>query len=501
MNSPKGDIPQRDMKLRVAHTIKWNAIDKILTQALYALTGVILAKLLSQADFGLVGTILIFQAFATLFVDSGFAYALIQRKSPTDLDYSTVFWFNLGVATLLYIGLFAAAPWIADIFKGDQRLVPLSRVMFLTFIINASAIVQTNRLVKRMDVKMIAVSNSLGLVASAVVGIWLAVAGYGAWAIVWQSIALAATKSAILWATSKWRPMVRFSWAALKSFFGVGSSVMATSFLNVLFQNIYGFFISNRLGMVAMGYYHQADKWSKMGVASLSGIMTQSFLPALSHYQNDAERFASLTAKMNRFTSYVTFPCIGMLIAMSHPIFHALFGTKWDPSIILFQLLLIRGIFTIFSALYHNYFLSLGHSRLLVATEALRDGAAVLAIIATIPYLALSSDTSPTEGIAIFLWGQVAASALTWAITLVMAARKSRRSAAAFVVDMLPYLAETIIAVVAMLALKEVLANPWLLLLAQGCVGCLIYFGLNAALHSKIQQDALNFVRGRKMDI
>lgn len=151
-------------------------------------------------------------------VDSGFSYALIQRKRPTRLDYSTVLWFNMAVATALYAILFLAAPLIADCFKGDQRLVPLSRVMFLSFILNASAIVQTNRLMKCMDVRMVAASNSIGLLAGAVVGIWLAFAGYGAWAIVWQTLTLNGVKSLVLWLTSRWRPLWRFSWASLRSF-------------------------------------------------------------------------------------------------------------------------------------------------------------------------------------------------------------------------------------------------------------------------------------------
>lgn len=140
-------------------------IDRVATQVLYAVTGIVLARELSLEDFGLVGALLIFQAFASLLVDSGFAYALIQRKHPSKLDYSTVLWFNLAVAAMLYAVLFVCAPLIADCFQGDMRLVPLSRVMFLSLILNASVIVQTNRLMKAMDVRLVAASNSVGLLS------------------------------------------------------------------------------------------------------------------------------------------------------------------------------------------------------------------------------------------------------------------------------------------------------------------------------------------------
>ncbi len=282
------------LKLKVARTLKWNVIDRVSSQLLYAVTGIVLARMLSQEDFGLVGAILVFQAFASLFVDSGFSSALIQRKSPTRLDYSTVLWFNLGVAVAIYIALFFLAPWIAKVFQGDMRIVPLSRVMFLSFIINASAIVQTNLLMKRMDVRMIAVSNSIGLVIAAVVGIYLAVAGFGAWAIVWQTITLSTVKSLVLWFSSSWRPLLRFSVPVLRSYFAVGSGVMVTSLLNTVFQNIYSFLIGNRAGLIPLGYFTQADKWSKMGVMSISQVLTSTFLPLLSGVQDDRERFARI---------------------------------------------------------------------------------------------------------------------------------------------------------------------------------------------------------------
>ncbi|MDE5979836.1 MAG: oligosaccharide flippase family protein, partial [Muribaculaceae bacterium] len=204
------------MKTRTAGAVKWNVIDKVSQQLLYAVTGIVLARLLDQEDFGLIGAVLVFQAFASLFVDSGFSYALIQRKAPSRLDYSTVLWFNLAVAAAIYVILFFCAPLIADCFQGDRRIVAISRVMFLSFILNASAIVQTNRLMKKMEVRMVAVSNAVGLFAGAVVGIWLAVAGYGAWAIVWQTLALNFTKSLVLWLTSGWMPLMRFSWRSLR---------------------------------------------------------------------------------------------------------------------------------------------------------------------------------------------------------------------------------------------------------------------------------------------
>ncbi|MCC8038242.1 MAG: lipopolysaccharide biosynthesis protein [Bacteroidales bacterium] len=487
------------LKLRTARTLKWNLIDRLGSQVLYGITGIVLARLLSQEDFGLVGAVLVFQAFAALFVDSGFSAALIQRKSPTREDYSTVLWFNIGISVVIYVGLWFLAPLIARWFQGDERIIPLARVMFLSFIITATSIVQTNRLMKQMDVRMIAASNCAALTVGAVVGIYMALNGYGAWSIVWQTIIVAAVKSAILWMSTTWRPLFSFSWSILKGFFAVGSGVMFTSFLNTLFQNIYAFFIGNRVGLVPLGYYSQSDKWSKMGIMSIVQTLTSTFLPVLSHVQDTPERYARVAAKTNRFTAYIAFPVMGFLIVAATPIFHALFGTKWDASIILFQLLLLRGLFFIFTALYNNYILAKGKARLIVYMEVLRDSVAIAAIIVTLPYIAMTRPGDIVWGVKILLWGQVIASIVTWLGTLLCAAPLACRRWWKFLNDCLPYMGATALAMGAMIGLTFIVRhNPWSLLLAQAIVGLTIYLGLNHIAGSTIQRDALNFLLRRQ---
>ena len=486
-----------NLKLRTARTLKWNVIDRVLSQVLYAVTGIVLARVLSQEDFGLVGATLIFQAFAALFVESGFSYALIQRKSPSQLDYSTVLWFNMGIAAIIYIILWFCAPLIAWCFQNDPRIIPLSRVIFLSFILNASAIVQTNRLMKQMEVKMIAISNSIGLVISGALGIYLALSGYGAWAVVWQTVSLAAIKSAILWGTSHWLPSLAFSWKALRSYFSVGSGMMATSFLNTLFQNIYSFLIGNQVGLRSLGYYTQSDKWSKMGITSISQILTSTFLPVLSHVQDDTERFTRTTTKMNRFTGYLLFPAIGFLIIMATPIFHLLFGTKWDPSIILFQLLLVRGIFTVLSSLYNNYIISLGKTRLVFYMELVRDGAAIIGLIVTFPFMATSFSDDPVYGLKILLWGQVIASAISWVTTLIITAPLTNRTILNYLIDIAPYLVQTVVIMIPMYLLSTMISNTILLLISQGAVGLICYLAINHLLRSQIQKDAIDYFMHR----
>lgn len=492
--SPSGGT----LKQSVARTLKWNVIDRLSSQVLYAVTGVVLARQLTEEEFGLVGAILVFQAFASLFVDSGFASALLQRKSPTRLDYSTVLWFNVAMSVAIYVLLYFLAPAIADLFQGDRRLIPLSRVMFLTFIINAFSIVQVNRLTKLMDTRMVAVSNSLGLVAGAVVGIYLAVMGYGAWVLVWQAVAISIVKVVLLWLTSGWRPLWQFSFESLRGFFKLGSGVMLSSVLNTVYLTIGSFFIGHKVNLGALGYYSQADKWSKMGVTSLSQVFTSSFVPLLSGVQDDPGRYARMCGKTHRLASYLLFPAMGLLAVMATPVFHTLFGTKWDPSIVLFQLLLMRGIFLVLSSLYGNFMLSLAKSKMLVITESLKDGASVVAIVATLPFIALTYDGNIVYGVEIFLWGQLAAAVVTWIATLMFVIRITGRSLISYLADIAPYAAITCLGLLpcALIASAFEMA-PLLLCFVEAAVFAVIYVGVNALMRSRIQADVIGYLFGR----
>lgn len=471
--------------------LKWNTLDKVATQVLYAVTGIILAKVLAKEAFGLVGAVLVFQSVALLFVDSGFGGALLQRKNPTKEDYSTVFWFNMAISTLLYVLLYISAPFIAWVFNGEESLIPLSRVMFITIILTALSIIQTNIFYKRMEMKMVVAANSVALVAGGITGIWMALTGWEAWAIVWQNIAMGAAKAIFLWTASKWRPMWYFSMSSLKSFFKVGSGIMGTSALNVLFQNINSLVIGNRSGMLSLSYYTQADKWSKMGIASMSQVINSS-LPMFSQYQNDPDKFAAATAKMNRLSAYLIFPALGFLAIIATPLFHALFNTKWDDAIPLFRLLLLRGAFQILVAQYTNYLLARAKVKKMFFLEILRDSLSLVAIVATLPFIELSTAHNAVLGLEILLAGQVASQIITWVVAVIITAPETWRRRLQYITDMLPYIAEMCVAAAPMMLMPGFISNPWLLMSAQIATGALIYMGLNLLLKSKIQKDILS---------
>lgn len=475
------------LKQKTARTLKWNTIDRVGSQVLYAVVGVVLANVLSKEDFGLLGALLVFQAFANLFVDSGFGAALLQRKEPTQRDYSTVFWFNMAVSVAVYVVLFFSAPLIADIFQGDRRLIPLSKVMFLAFVLNGLGMVQTTRLMKTMNVRMIAVANMLALVVSGALGIGLALSGFGAWALVWQTVTLSAVKSAWLWITGHWRPLFGFWTDSLRRMWRVGLSVFSTSALNTFFLYIYSFVIGAFYNLASLGVYTQADKWSKMGSASISQVLTASFVPVLARVQDDGPNFRRYMTRVNRFGAFILFPVMIGVAAVGTPLFHLLFGTKWDAAIPLFQILTVRGIFVVLISLYNNYLLALGYGRRMIIVETVKDAMIFVAILATVWF----------HSVELLVWGQLGASVVTWMVVLGITSRATGYRATAMLHDLAPFAALGIAMGAIALAVMNLVALPALQLLLMTAAGSAVYILLARLLSLPELTESISYLRRR----
>ena len=470
------NAPGQSLKQRTARTLKWNTIDRVSQQVALAVIGVVLANLLSREDYGLTGVIAMFQAFAIVFVDSGFGAALLQKKETGERDYSTVFWFNTAVAVGIYILLWFAAPLIADFFRSER-----------SFILNALGIVQTNRLMKQMEVRQIALSNLAGLAVSGAVGIWLAVTGWGVWALVWQTVSLAFVKTAWLWLAVRWRPVWVFSRESMRSIRRVGMGVFSSSLLNTFFLNLYTFVIGRwSLGM--LGVYTQADKWSKMGTASLSQIITATFVPLLSRFQDDAAEFVRYMRRVDRFAALTVVPLMAGLAMIATPLFHTLFGTKWDDAIPLFQILSLRGVFIIFISAYNNYLLAAGRAGSLVAVETVKD-------VAMLAALAVTIFIGTVEAL---VWGQMVASAITWVYVLLLTSRKTSCRVRYMLADMVPALALSAVALAAGWGASLVTDVAAVQLALRIAVAAVAYVALACALRLPEVADARAYLLKRR---
>lgn len=483
MTDPSAPV-QPSLKQKTAGTLKWNTVDRIASQVLYGVVGIVLANEVSQEDFGLVGALLVFQAFAIIFADSGFGAALLRQKHTTEQDYSTVFWFNLLVSVAIYFILWFCAPLIADIFQKDTRLIPLSKVMFITFVLNALAIVQTNRLMKKMDVKMIAVSNVIAQMVGGGLGIGLALGGWGAWALVWQSVCLAGVKTGILWGTSRWYPRYWIHRESFAKIWRIGLSVFSSSMLNTLFLTVYSFVIGAFYSLKSLGVYTQADKWSKMGSASLSQIFTASFVPLLAKVQDNPVDFKRYMQRINRFSGFIVFPMLAGLAIVGEPLFHTFFGNKWDSAIPLFQILCVRGILVVLISLFGNYMLALGYGKRLFYIEVIKDVAIAIAILSTVWF----------ESVELLVWGQLWASILTFVIVIYMVAKATGYSLSSFANDFLLFAGITILMCVACWLLSKIYLSPVVSLLLQITGGAVVFIGAAKIRKAPELSEAISFI-------
>lgn len=480
---------EKSLKQKTAGTLKWNTVDRIASQVLYGVVGIVLANVVSQEDFGLVGALLVFQAFAIIFADSGFGAALLRQKDTTDKDYSTVFWFNLLVSVGIYFILWFCAPLIADIFQRDRRLIPLSKVMFLTFVLNALAIVQTNRLMKKMDVKMVAISNLIGQIAGGGLGIGLALGGWGAWALVWQSVCLAGVKTGILWITGGWIPRYWIHKDSFKRIWRIGLSVFSSSMLNTIFLTVYSFVIGAFYSLRSLGVYTQADKWSKMGSASLSQIFTSSFVPLLAKVQDNSDDFKRYMQRINRFTAFITFPVLGGLAVVGEPLFHTLFGNKWDSAIPLFQILCVRGILVVLVSLFGNYMLALGYGKRLFTIEVIKDASIAIAILSTVWF----------NSVELLVWGQLWASIVTFVIVIWMVAKSTGYSIASFANDFLIFFGVALLMCIGCWLVSKIWLTPILILLLQIITGSIIFLGVMKLKKAPELSEAFTFLSGKEI--
>lgn len=476
----------KTLKEKTISAIIWSAFDKVFCQAIYAVSGIILANKLFPEDFGVVGIITAFSAFIAIFVDSGFNIALIQHKNTTDRDYHSVFSFNLGISILLYLLLFFLAPVIAHYFN-DIRLTSLSRIMFFTVIIQAFGLVHHSMLMREMKMKAVAMANMIPLLISGATAIVLALLGFGVWTLVVQGLVLAATRSLLLWIQNPWRPKLFIDRTSLKKMYATGKNIFLTSFTNTLFQNFYPLIIgSPRYGLYQLGYYTQADKWSKMAYVSLVQAVGQFLLPSLSSIQDDKERMRRVFGKTNRMAAYFTIPLFAGLIVVAEPLFHIFFGTKWDTSIPLFQLLLVKGMFFVLITLQNNYMIAQGKTKTVFYVELAKNAIILIAILLTV-------------GISIpaLVTGQAIAGVIQYFIGIFVTKHTTQYGVKQQLLDILPYVAISTLMCCFLVLFTLMTGNAFLLLSLQIIFGGLFYFTVNKVLHSTIQEDLIQLVKDK----
>lgn len=322
----------------------WASVDRIGNMCLQFGINLVLARLLLPKDFGVIGMIEIFILVSQVLIDGGFASALIQKKQPTQRDYSTVFYLNLLIACSLYGIIFVAAPWVAKFYKLEI-VCPVLRAIGLILIANALSIVQTNRLRKELQLRKLATANLIAYSVSGAAAVAGAYMGWGVWSLVLFQLGNNCLQAIILWIVTKWHPSRIFSRASVKELFGFGGYLLAAGLLQEICRNVQGIIIGRRFSATDMGYYSQAYKLDRISSYTLPNILVQVMFPVYSSMQDDDERLTSMLSLNTRLISFVIFPVMGMLILVAKPLIVFLYGDVWSACAPYFQILCVGGLF------------------------------------------------------------------------------------------------------------------------------------------------------------
>lgn len=323
----------------------WTALQKYSTMAIGFIADIILARLLMPSDYGYIGMLAIFMGLAENFIDGGFGSALIQKKNPTQTDYSTVFYFNIGMALVLYLGLYLGAPFIAG-FYHMPLLCDILRVQGVIVFIYSFNIIQRNLIRKNLQFKKLSWITIVSCVVSLSVTILMAYKGYGVWSLVAQNILMALIPCIFFWVTTKWHPTFSFSWKSFKELFGFGSYMFFTHLINTFANKLNGLLIGRWYDSSTMGYFSKAEKTENLASMNIASIMIQTTYPLYSSIQDDKERLVNVIKRITSTLSYITTPMLFILLLTAKPLFVLLYSEKWLPCVPYFQLLCIAGLAT-----------------------------------------------------------------------------------------------------------------------------------------------------------
>lgn len=350
-----------DLKQKTITGMIWSGIGRVGTVGISFISNIVLARLLMPDDFGCIGMLYVFIAISGIFISGGFGQALIQKKNPTHLDYTTVFYWNLAMSILFYIILFFSAPAIAHFYK-IPLLKDVLRVQSIVLFIQSFSIVQSNQLQKQLRFKELSTRNIVSALSGMIIAIVMAFCGCGVWSLVASALLSATVSVILLWKMSSWRPTLEFSFQSLKELFNFGGLMLLSNLVETIYTNIQSLIIGRWYSAKDLGFYSQAKKLEEVPTNSLSAIVNEVSFPIFSALQDDKTALLTGVRKNVKAITYLNFPLMVMMIVIAQPLINLLYGAKWSTSAPYFQILCVSSMIYTLNTLNTNVIKSLGRS-------------------------------------------------------------------------------------------------------------------------------------------
>jgi len=452
------------LRHKTTKALFWSFVEAVGVRGVQFIIGIVLARLLMPAQFGLIGMLTIFIAVAESFVNSGFGAALIQKRDATQTDICSIFYFNIIVGLVVACLLCLFAPWIAA-FYNQPVLTPLTRALSLTIVINSFGLIQNTLLRKRIDFKTQTKVSLIASVPSGIIGVSMAVAGFGVWSLAVQQICSTLFRTLLLWFFNTWRPALIFSLNSLREMFGFGSRLLVSGLLNTIFENIYLLVIGKVFSATDLGFFTRAKTLNDLPSQTLSGMVGRVTFPVFSSIQNEPARLKRGLKKALTALVFVNFPMMIGLAVVARPLVLVLLTEKWAPCIPYLQLLCMVGLLFPLHLINLNVLQAMGRSDLFLRLEIIKKVLIVINIAVTWRW-----------GISAMICGQMATSLLSYYLNSyyngVLIGYRIREQ----LLDLSSYLITAIVMGLAVYVVGHVpLPNLWSLLLVQITAGFIVY--------------------------
>ena len=383
-----------ELRNRAFSNMIWRFMERIGAQAVAFLIEIILARLIAPEAFGIVALVAVFTSILQVFVDSGLGNALIQKKDADDLDFSSVFYFNMAMCIVLYGLMFAAAPFIAG-FYNMPDLTPVVRVLSLMLIVSGVRNIQQAYIARHLMFKRFFYATLGGTIGAAILGIAMAYKGFGAWAIVAQQLFRAAGAALILWLTVKWRPKLMFSFERLKGLFSYGWKLLVSSLIDTGYNNLRNLIIGKLYTSGDLAFYDRASYFPRFIVSNINTSIDSVLLPTMSAEQDDRSRVRAMTRRAIKSSSYLMMPCMVGLAVCAEPVVRLILTEKWLPCVPFLRIFCVTYAFYPIHTANLNAMKALGRSDLFLKLEIIKKIIGLTAVVSTmwISVLAMAYST------------------------------------------------------------------------------------------------------------
>ena len=368
---------------QVARGFVWSGIERFSVQGIGFILSIVIARIVSPSAYGLIVMIQVFLSFSQIFIDGGFVNALIQKKDRTEIDYYTVFIFNMIMAVALYGIFFITAPIIAG-FYNEPLLTSLTRVIALNLIISSLSIVQRAKLTIELDFKTQTKAGIISVIVSGIIGVICAYSGLEVWALVIQGLVGQIIISLSLIYFSRWLPKMQFSVDSFKKMFNYGSKLMANNIITSIYINLANLIIGKKYSAADLAFYNRGFTLTQFPSVNIAEVLNRIIFPVLSKLQDDRQKLIEAYLRYLHLSNYIILPLMMLLIVLARPLIEVLLTDKWLPAVPYIQIYSLN--FMLYAAMMQtgNPVAAIGHSGILLKYQFVKRGVSFILLIATV---------------------------------------------------------------------------------------------------------------------